>query len=246
MTIKVPEYHTTIEYNSDTYYIRNLWISDKTFYLECMADFPSESFGRDYLKYFEIMINRKLSHLMHKNKGYFPLDEDRESFPNAIFLKNNVPFGTMLGVYAWEEEERVLKHSEIAIHPSFRNQGLANIIAGYGQYWSYSSEAKLPISKNRYELNHGNIKGRQNAKNRNHNYVSSRPANVFGTKNTSPVIHTFYTTKDGYHDYTPGANYSVTLQEYDLTDDKYKTEHVLSGQMEADINNSILKWDRGL
>ena len=233
----VPEYHTTIQYEGDTYYVRNLWMSDKPFFLECMADFPSESVERDYSKYFEIIINRKLSHLLHTNKGYFPLDEV-ESYPNALFLKNNVPFAinhqTMV-------EGKVIDPT-IAIHPDFRNQGLVKIISGYYQYWK--SQEKLNFTELEYSVNHDQVQQRQNAKNRGHTYKESRPAIVFGVPNNSPVIHTF--SSKITHDYTPGAVYSVTLKEYDITSDKYQTEYVTSGRRDADIAGTSLAWDRGL
>ena len=238
MTIKVPEYHTTIQYEEDTYYIRNLWMSDKSFFLECMANFPSESRDRNYSKYFEIIINRRLSHLMHKNKGYFPLDEDRNFFPNAIFLKNNTPFAINHQTIV----EGKVTDPTIAIHPDFRNQGLVKIIAGYYQYWK--SQEKLNFTELEYSINHDQVQLRQNAKNRGHAHEGSRSAIVYDVSNNSPVIHTF--SSKITHDYTSGANYSIALQEYNLTDDRYKTEHVLSGQMEADINNSTLAWNRGL
>ena len=238
MTIKVPEYHTTIQYEGDTYYVRNMGMSDKEFFLETMSDFPTEAVSRDWSKFFEIIINRRLSHLMHKNKGYFPLDEDKDSFPNAIFLKNNVPFAIN---YQSIIKEKVTDPT-IALHPDFRNQSLVKIIAGYYQYWK--SQEKLNFTEIEYSVNHDQVQVRQNAKNRGHAYEGSRPAVVHGVSNNSPVVHTF-SSKVTY-DYTSGASYSITIQEYNLTDDKYKTEHVLSGQMEADINNSTLAWNRGL
>ena len=240
MTIKVPEYHTTIQYEGDTYYVRNMGMSDKEFFLETMSDFPTEATSRDWSKFFELIINSKLSHLMHKNKGYFPLDEDKDSFQNAIFLKNNVPFA----INYQSMVKGKITDPTIAIHRDFRNQGLVKIISGYYQYWK--SQKQHNFNGMEYRVNHDQVQLRQNAKNRGHDYVGSRPATVFGATNTSPVIHNFSVKKDFNHDYILGAVYSMVLVEYDLTDDKYKTEHVLSGQMEADINNSTLAWDRGL
>ena len=127
MTIKVPEYHTTIQYERDTYYVRNMGMSDKEFFLETMSDFPTEATSRDWSKFFELIINSKLSHLMHKNKGYFPLDEDKDSFQNAIFLKNNVPFA----INYQSMVKGKITDPTIAIHRDFRNQGLVKIISGY-------------------------------------------------------------------------------------------------------------------
>jgi hypothetical protein len=177
---------------------------------------------------------------MHKNKGYFPLDEDKDSFQNAIFLKNNVPFAIN---YQSMVKGKIIDPT-IAIHPDFRDQGLVKIISGYYQYWK--SQKQHSFDGMEYRVNHDQVQLRQNAKNRGHDYKGSRPANVFDAPNTSSTIHNFSVKKDFTYDYTPGAVYSMVLVEYDLTDDKYKTEHVLSGQMEADINNSTLAWDRGL
>ena len=130
----------------------------------------------------------------------------------------------------------------IALHPDFRNQSLVKIIAGYYQYWK--SQEKLDFTEVEYSVNHDQVQLRQHAKNRGHAHEGSRPAIVHGVSNNSPVVHTF--SSKVTHDYTSGASYSITLQEYNLTDDKYKTEHVLSGQMEADITSSTLSWNRGL
>ena len=70
---KVPEYHTTIKYNGDTYYARPLIMTDKAFFLATWADFPTERPNASAERLFERRINMWLTHVTDTNKGYLPM-----------------------------------------------------------------------------------------------------------------------------------------------------------------------------
>ena len=244
---KVPEYHTTIEYNGDTYYVRPLIMSDKAFFVETWADFPTESQTPNPERTFEKRINMWLTQLTNANKGYLPMVKGGNWHPNNIFYKNDTAFGIQYADLIWEGEEVISKNSTVAIHPAFRGQGLTTVINGHGQYWTYSDEAKLPASKTYYEMGHANILGRQHQKDKGYTHIRSRAANTFKAPNTSPVVHEFSHAKTQRQDYLPGATYEVTLHEYDFTNDRYGTEYVTSGQRDRDIAGSVVApWDHNL
>jgi len=257
---KVPEYHTTIEYKGDTYYVRPFIMSDKAFFLECMADFPTEYFKRDNSVLFEKRINKWLTQLNNPWGGYLRNgltgylkgrerkagSEGWEAHPNNIFYKNNVPFGIAYNSIIWEGSKPVVHNNTAAIHPDFRGQKLLNIMYGQGMYWTYSDKALLVVDETRYQIPHSSVEGRQHQKDRGAKHSHSREANTVDCENDSPVMHYFFTTDDQYYDYTPGATYTVTLHEYDFTNDRYGTEYVTSGDRDRDLTGATLAWDRGL
>ena len=243
---KVPEYHTTIKYNGDTYYARPLIMSDKAFFLATWADFPTERPNASAERLFERRINMWLTHLTDTNKGYLPMVKGANWHPSGIFYKNDTAFGIQYADIIWEDGEAVSKGSTMAIHPDFRGQGLTAVINAHGQYWTYSDEARLPGSKTYYEMGHINTAGRQHQKDKGYTHIRSRTANTFNAPNTSPVVHEFSHVTTQRQDYLPGATYEVTLHEHDFTNDRYGTEYVTSGQREQDISGSIASWDHNL
>ena len=235
----VPEYHTTIVYNSDTYYVRNLIMSDKAFFLETFADFPTEKPNANNERLFERLINKWLTHLLNPNKGYLPAIQGWEAHPNNIYFKNDVPFGIQYADLLWEGSNLISRNSTIAIHPDFRGQGLTAVINGHGQYWTYRDGADLPTQETHYEMPHTNITGRQHQKDRSYTHTKSRQANTFGSHNTAPVIHHFSHTKEQRYDYTPGATYEVTLHEYEFTNERYGTKYVTSGKRDEELAGTV-------
>ena len=242
---KVPEYHTTIKYNGDTYYIRNFIMSDKAFFVETWADFPAEA-EIDSSFTFEKRINMWLTHLETPNKGYLPAVKGYDSHPNNVLHKNGTPVGIQYADIHWEEDEMLVRNHTIAIHPSFRGQGLRKILDANGQFWTYSDNANLPVKRTEFEVPHNDTSALQLQKDNGSTHMSSRPANTFGVNNNSVLSHKFYHTPEQRFDFAPGATFEVTLHEFDFTNDRYGTEYVTSGQRAADIAGTTLTWDRNL
>ena len=243
---KVPEYHTTIKYNGYTYYIRPFRMSDKAFFVETMADFPTEAIAVDYAYVFEKRINMWLSHLETPNKGYLPMVKGHNNFPNNVLHKNETPVGIQYCDMFWEEDEAIVQNHTIAIHPSFRGQGLRKILDANGQFWTYSDNANLPVKRVEFEIPHNDTSALQWQKDNGSTHTSSRPANTFGATNNSVLSHSFYHTPAQRFDFAPGATFEVTLHEFDFTNDRYGTEYVTSGQRALDISGTTQQWDRDL
>ena len=246
MTTIVPEYHTTMQYENDTYYMRPFIMSDKDFFLETWADFPTEAVNPNPERLFEKRINMFLSYIDYPSKGYLPAPEGYSVHPSHIFSKNGSPFGIDYSDVIWEDGEMIVKNKTVAIHPSFRGQGLRTKMEAFGKFWAYSSEAKLPIKRVEYEVGHSDTSSLQWQKDKEQaTFLESRPGNTFGASNNSISFHKFYTTQNKhYNDDAPGATFEISLHEYNLTDDRYKTEYVTSG--EFDLNRNTIEWDKDL
>jgi len=246
MTVTVPEYHTTIKYEGDTYYIRNFVMSDKAFFVETWADFPTEAVGANSSFTFEKRINKWLTHLQTPNKGYFPTVKGYSAYPNNILHKNGTPVGIQYSDLHWEGDEMIVQNHTIAVHPSFRGQGLRKIMDANGQFWTYSDNAKLPVKRTEFEIGHNDTSALQWQKDNESTHVSSRPANTFGATNNSVLSHKFYHTPAQKFDFAPGATFEVTLHEFEFTNDRYGTEYVTSGQYALDISETTQQWDGDL
>ena len=246
MTIIVPEYHTTMKYKNDTYYMSNFTMFDKEFFLETWEDFPTEGTSPNAGRLFERRINMFLGYIDYPNKGYLPADEGYPIHGSNIYSKNGVRFGAQYSDIIWEEGEMITKNQTIAVHPSFRGQGLRSMIEAFGKFWTYSAGAHLPTKRTEYEIGHSDTSSLQWQKDKEQaTFVESRPANTFGAVNNSVMSHKFYTTPDKhYSEDAPGATFEISLHEYELTDDRYKTEYVTSGQFE--LNRTSVVWDRDL
>lgn len=246
MTTIVPEYHTTVTYKDDTYYVRPFIMSDKDFFIETWADFPTEAINSNAGALFEKRINMWLTHLNSPNKGYLPLVEGYTIHSNTIYSKNGSPCAIQYGDLCWEEEGLVSKNYAVAVHPSFRGQGLIQVINSVDQFWTSTDTAQMPVTRSEFEIYHNNTPALQVAKDRdNHTHTESRPANTFGAVNTSVLIHKFDVSPPGQID-APEATFEVTLHEYEFTNDRYGTEFVTSGRYDLKLNKNNIPWDKDL
>ena len=244
MTVVVPEYHTTMKYEGNTYYVRPFIMSDKDFFLETWADFPTEAVNSNPGRLFEKRINMWLTRLDRPNKGYFPLDIGYPDHINTIYSKNGSPCAIQYGDLVWEENQLISKNYAIAVHPSFRGQGMQSIVSSVDQFWTATDVAQLPVNRAEFEIYHNNTSSLQVQKDReNHTHIESRSANTFEAANNSILVHKFNVTPSGQVD-AIGATFEVTLHEYEFTNDRYGTEYVTSGQFDLDRNGA--QWDRDL
>lgn len=245
MTTIVPEYHTTIKYEDNTYYVRPFIISDKDFFLETWADFPTEVINPNPERLFEKRINMWLTRLNSPNKGYLPIVEGVPNHTNAIYFKNGSPCAIQYADLVWEEEGLVSKNYAVAVHPSFRGQGLMHIINSVDQYWCATDTSQLPVKRTEFEIYHNNTRALQVAKDREHTHTGSRRANTFGAVNTSVLMHKFDVSPPGQID-APEAIFEVNLHEYEFTNDRYGTEYVTSGRRALKISRTTQQWDHNL
>ena len=242
MTTIVPEYHTTVKYENNTYIARPWIISDKDFFLETWADFPTEVVNSNPGRLFERRINMWLKRIERPNKGYLPLDKGYADHVNVIYSKNGVSCAVHYVDLFWEGDELVSKNYALAVHPSFRGQGMQSIISSIDQFWTCTDTAQVPVSRTEYEIYHNNTSSLQIQKDREHHtYVESRPANTFGAPNTSILIHKFDVSSPGKIIDAIGATFEVALHEYELTNYRYGTKYVTSGEYK---NNK--QWDEEL
>ena len=85
----ITEYTITMKEGSDTYIMRPLILSDKTFFLECFKDFPTEDPNRNW----ELQFERWIEHWVESHEDFeYPLPEGKEVAVAQVASKNGTPF----------------------------------------------------------------------------------------------------------------------------------------------------------
>jgi len=239
------EWHTTVKYKGDTYYVRPWGMSDKEFFLETWADFPTENPFPSFENTFEKRINMFSMSYIADRFGEAPIVKGKNMFSNGIYYKNDVPFGLQFADLMWEGNNFISKRHTLAIHPDFRGQGLTHVINGVGQYWTYYTYY-IPVVKTEIELYHNATTALQFMKDNNYKHEESVPANVHGTANNSVLRHKFSHTPSEKYAHIPGATFQIQKHEYDITDKKYATNWIASGQRDIDLGRKTESWDHDL
>ena len=222
----ITEYTITMKEGSDTYTLRPMILSDKTFFKECMADFPYEDssvVNSDFT--FQKYINQWVED--HEDLEY-PISKGTEAIVSQIGYKNDTPIFMAHSIYDYCTEENLFERDlVIAIHPDQRNKGLYKYYVDICQYYSYKLEGVDYIT---YETYDSVEKIKKYQKDKGWIYLRTDPAGAQGIK------HIFKNTKEQYSQNSK-YTFEVSKASYSKTDARYATDH---------IKATYIKWDDGL
>jgi len=222
----ITEYTITMKEGSDTYTMRPLIMSDKTFYKECMADFPTQDTSRNWDKQFEICVNKWAT--SHEGLEY-PISRGLEVTVAQVAYKNDTPIFFTFSIYDNHSQEDTLYERDlvIAMHPDQRGKGLYKYYIALIHYYTY---AHVKADYMTYDTFDSVKKILKYQKDNNWEYLRTEDAGVQGIK------HIFKNTKEQYSqnsDYT----FEVSKATYAKTDARYATNY---------FKSTYLTWDDGL
>ena len=126
-TIKMTE-------GSDVYIMRPMLLSDKTFFIETMADFPYEKTGVNSERTFDKYV---YSWVMCFKDSDFPIAKGHEKVSTFIISKNDTPFCMTKLTYDNFTGTLYERDPVVAFHPSQRGKGLYRKYLDICHYWTY-------------------------------------------------------------------------------------------------------------
>jgi|TARA_R110002110_G_scaffold129401_2_gene309545 hypothetical protein len=222
----ITEYTITMKEGLDTYTMRPLILSDKTFFLECFKDFPTEAPTRNW----DIQFERWIEHWVegHEDMEY-PIAEGRQVAVAQVASKNDTPIFITYSLYDTNTYKDIIEERDlrIAIHPDQRGKGLYKYYIALIHYYTY---VHVKADYMTYDTFDSVKKILKYQKDNNWEYLETKNAGIQGIK------HTFKNTKEQYSqnsDYT----FSVSKVTHPLTDARYATNY---------IKSTYIKWDDGL
>ena len=216
-TIKMTE-------GSDVYIMRPMLLSDKTFFIETMADFPYEKTGVNSERTFDKYV---YSWVMCFKDSDFPIAKGHEKVYTFIISKNDTPFCMTKLTYDNFTGTLYERDPVVAFHPSQRGKGLYRKYLDITHYWSYT---QVGIEYSTYETYDKVVQIKKIQKEKGWEYKETLPAGLQNTK------HIFKNTKAQYSQ-PSGYTFEVTKATYDLTNERYSTPAVQA---------TYLTWDSGL
>ena len=219
-TIKMTE-------GSDVYIMRPMILSDKTFFIETMADFPYEANGVDSSRTFDKYMYMWVTSFQDFD---FPIQKGTFKVQTFILSKNNTPFCMTKFIYdynCYDGDSLYEKDPVVAFHPSQRGKGLYRKYLDICHYWTY---VHVGIEYSIYETYDKVVQIKKIQKEKNWEYKETLPAGLQTTK------HVFKNTKAQYSQ-PSGYTFEVTKATYDLTNERYATPSVQA---------TYLSWDSGL
>jgi len=221
----ITEYTIILKEGSDTYTMRPMILSDKTFYKECMADFPTQDLLRNWDVKFERCINQWVT--SHEDFEY-PIPEGREVTVAQVASKNGTPiFFTYSNYKNKGKDEFCESNLVVSIHPDQRSKGFYKYYIALIHYYTY---VHVKADYMTYDTFDSVKKILKYQKDNNWEYLRTEDAGIQGLK------HIFKNTKAQYSqnsDYT----FEVSKATYAKTDARYATNY---------IKSTYLTWDEGL
>lgn len=223
----ITEYTYKMTEGSDVYIWRPMILSDKTFFLETMEDFPYEVSGIDRARAFD-----KFIYTWVKSFRDFelPVQPSTEKTTSSIISKNGVPFAICKHTYDYNctgQDKLFARASVVAFHPSQRGKGLYRKYLDILHAWLYGI---ISIEYRTYEVYDHVTPIKKIQKEKSWEYLETRSA---GNQNRK---HVFKNTKEQYS--TPSQyTFELTKETYDLTNERYATPAVQA---------TYLSWDSDL
>jgi len=223
----ITEYTYKMTEGSDVYIWRPMILSDKTFFLETMEDFPYEVSGIDRARAFD-----KFIYTWVKSFRDFelPVQPSTEKTTSSIISKNGVPFAICKHTYDYNctgQDKLFARASVVAFHPSQRGKGLYRKYLDILHAWLYGI---ISIEYRTYEVYDHVTPIKKIQKEKSWEYLETRLA---GNQNRK---HVFKNTKEQYS--TPSQyTFELTKETYDLTNERYATPAVQA---------TYLSWDSDL
>lgn len=220
----ITEYTITMKENSDTYTMRPLILSDKTFFLECFKDFPTEDPTRNW----ELQFERWIEHWVESHEDMeYPISKGTDVAVAQVASKNGTPIFITYSLYDNHTDTLYEQDLRIAIHPDQRGKGLYKYYIALIHYYTY---VHVKADYMTYETFDSVKKILKYQKDNNWEYLETKDAGIQGLK------HIFKNTKEQY---SQNSNYTfeVTTAKYPKTDARYATNY---------IKSLYIKWDDGL
>ena len=209
----VTEYTYKMTEGSDVYIRRPMILSDKTFFLETMEDFPYEVSGIDRARAFDKFMYMWVTSFQDFE---LPVQPITEKTMTSITSKNGVPFAMSKVTYDYncEGQDKLFERDAVvAFHPSQRGKGLYRKYLDIGHAWLYGI---IGVEYSTYETYDHVIQVKKIQKEKNWEYLETREA---GDQNRK---HVFKNTKEQYS--TPSQyTFELTKETYDLTNERYAT-----------------------
>jgi len=224
----IAENTLTMAEGSDVYTMRPMILSDKTFFIESMADFPYEVSGVNSSRTFDKYMYMWVTSFQDFD---LPVKKGTRKVSTFIILKNSVPFCMIKLTYDYNclEGETALfdRDSVTAFHPSQRGKGLYRKYLDIVHYWIFKV---IGVEYSTYETFDKVVQILHIQKANNYDYIESKPAGLQGTKHIFKIPKAKYSEPSGY-------TFKVTKATYDLTNERYATPAVQA---------TYLTWDSEL
>ena len=224
----ITEYTLKMTEGSDVYTMRPMILSDKTFFLETMADFPYEVSGIDRERAFDKFIYMWVTSFQDFD---FPIQKVTEKTITFIISKNDTPFCMTKTTYDYncdgEKGECLYERDPVvAFHPSQRGKGLYRKYLDIGHYWTYEV---VGVNYSTYETYDHVVQIKKIQKEKSWEYKETRSA---GDQNRK---HVFENTKEQYTQ-PSGYTFELSKETYDLTNARYATPAVQATYLAWDSN----------
>ena len=169
----VTEYTYKMTEGSDVYIRRPMILSDKTFFLETMEDFPYEVSGIDRARAFDKFMYMWVTSFQDFE---LPVQPITEKTMTSITSKNGVPFAMSKVTYDYncEGQDKLFERDAVvAFHPSQRGKGLYRKYLDIGHAWLYGI---IGVEYSTYETYDHVIQVKKIQKEKNWEYLETREA----------------------------------------------------------------------